>query len=392
MGNGTPEEDRPRSEVATDIQRDFWLKHMRIGFGVFLGETVFVMVYLGLTPRGPHRFALWIVVSLWFVCGLGNLLFTPLLASSRWRAQFSAGWTIVAAFAVGGVAYLDGGLVSPILLLLFLPAAFASFAFTPRIAGACGLATLVSAAGVSIAGSNTRFSAEGSFVLFAVLTGSLVLSVAASVNRVQREHHEKVLTERIAELATTDGLTGCAVHRVFHDRLDEEIARSVRNNHPLSLMLIDVDSFKSINDTYGHLVGDHVLAAIGASLRSRSRTFDLVGRLGGDEFAVLMPDTGATAAAALAERVRREGVIGAEVPVTLSIGVSGLDPSTPTKERMFDDADFALYQVKRSGRDGVAVRQYGSAVPGSGWERSVAHPGPVGTEMTTQSPYGPIST
>ncbi|HEY5250131.1 MAG TPA: GGDEF domain-containing protein, partial [Acidimicrobiales bacterium] len=111
-----------------------------------------------------------------------------------------------------------------------------------------------------------------------------------------------------------------------------------------------------VNDTYGHLVGDHVLAAIGASLRAQSRSFDLVGRLGGDEFAVLMPETEAEAATALAERIRREAAAGLEVPVTLSVGVSGLDWAEPTVEHMLDDADFSLYQVKRGGRDGVAVR------------------------------------
>jgi diguanylate cyclase (GGDEF)-like protein len=154
----------------------------------------------------------------------------------------------------------------------------------------------------------------------------------------------------------TDGLTGCAVHRVFHQRFEEEIARSLRNGHPLSLMMIDVDSFKAVNDTYGHLVGDHVLAAIGQALRQQSRSFDLVGRLGGDEFAVLMPDTEPSAALALAERIRLEAAAGLEVPVTLSIGVSGLDLSEPTVEHMLDDADFSLYQVKGAGRDGVALR------------------------------------
>jgi diguanylate cyclase (GGDEF)-like protein len=358
--------DELRSDTAptADIQRRFWLKHMRIGFGVFLGETVFVMAYLALTPRGAHRHILWVVVSLWFVCGAANLLLAPRLPSSRWRAPFSATWTIVAAFAVGGVAYLDGGLVSPIILLLFLPAAFAAVAFTPRVAGACGIATLVSAAGVWLAGSNTRFSAEGSFVLFAVLAGSLVLSVAASVNRVQREHHEQLQADKIHELATTDWLTGCAVRQFFHERFDQEVARSVRNGHPLSLMMIDVDAFKAVNDTYGHLVGDHVLADIGRALRDHSRSFDVVGRLGGDEFAVLMPDTEAAAAVVLAERIRREGVVDLEVPVTLSIGVSELDRSTPTTERMLDDADFALYEIKRAGRDGVAVRHSAPTVTG----------------------------
>jgi diguanylate cyclase (GGDEF)-like protein len=117
--------------------------------------------------------------------------------------------------------------------------------------------------------------------------------------------------------------------------------------------MIDVDDFKGVNDTYGHLIGDHVLAAIGGVLRSQTRSFELVGRLGGDEFAVLMPETETSHAIVAGNRFRDESSRVVEVPVTLSIGVSGLDLSMPTAERMLDDADFALYQVKHGGRDGV---------------------------------------
>jgi diguanylate cyclase (GGDEF)-like protein len=366
------QEEGPAADPKTDIQTDFWLRHMRIGFGIFLGETVFVLVYLALTPLRPHRTVLWIIAVAWFGCGAINLLLAPRLASWRRRAQFSAFWNILAAFAVGLVAGLDGGLGSPVILLLFLPAAFAALAFTPLIAGACGLATLTSAALVWFTDANPTISGEAALVLFAVLTGSLVLSVAASVNRVNRERNEQLLVEKIAELAMTDGLTGCAVHRVFHERFEQEIARSLRNGHPLSLMMIDVDAFKAVNDTYGHLVGDHVLAGIGSALRAQSRSFDLVGRLGGDEFAVLMPDTEAEAATALAERIRLEAAAGLEVPITLSIGVSGLDRAEPTVEHMLDDADFSLYQVKKGGRDGVAIRFPESASQGQHPEAEAA--------------------
>ncbi len=207
---------------------------MRIGFGIFLGETVFVLVYLALTPTGPHRTILWIIAVAWFGCAAVNLLLAPRLASWHRRAQFSAFWNVLAAFAVGGVAGLDGGLGSPVILLLFLPAAFAALAFTPVVAGTCGLATLASAAVVWLTDSNPTISGEAALVLFDILTGSLALSVAASVNRVNRERNEQLLLEKIAELAMTDGLTGCAVHRVFHERFEQEIARSMRNGHPLT--------------------------------------------------------------------------------------------------------------------------------------------------------------
>ncbi len=350
-------------DPGAEIQRVFWLRHMRTGFGVFIGETVLVMVYLALTPHGPHRAVLWLITAFWLVFGLSSLFLAPSLASRSWRVRFSATWTIVAALAVGGVASLDGGLASPVLYLLFLPIAFAALAFSPIVAGLCGLATLASAVLVAATDPDVKVASDGIVVLFAVLVGASVLAVAASVNRTHREHHEQLLAARIAVLAATDGLTGCSVHRVFHQRFEEEIARSMRHGHPLSLLIIDVDHFKSVNDTYGHLVGDHVLAAIGAVLRTHARSFDLVGRLGGDEFAVLMPDTQPSDAGALAKRICLEASSVLEVPVTLSIGVSGLDRSMPTAEHMRDEADFALYEVKGAGRDGVAVRGAQTPLP-----------------------------
>jgi len=345
-----------KSDPQTGIQGDFWLRQMRIGFGIFLAETVVVLFYLGLTPHGPHRGLLWAIATAWLVCAVTSLLLAPSIAARHWGPRLSAVWTVLSALAVGVVASLDGGIDSPLIFLLFLPVAFAALAFTPLVAGACAGAAFASVSLLVATDPTITLSDGNALLLFGALAGVSVLSVTFSMNRVQREGRERQLSERIIELAATDGLTGCAVHRVFYERFEEEIARSLRYGYPLSLMLIDVDSFKSINDTFGHLVGDHVLAGIGAMLRTHTRAYDLVGRLGGDEFAVLMSNTEPAAAADLAERIRQEASVAAEVSVTLSIGVSGLDPSTPTAEHVLDDADFALYQVKKSGRDGVAVR------------------------------------
>jgi diguanylate cyclase (GGDEF)-like protein len=344
-----------------DAKRGFWLTHMRMGFGVFLAETLVVMVYLGLTPHGPHRPALWVVVSLWLVFAVAGIGLAPSVASKPWRARYSVAWTVLSAFAVGGVTILDLGPNSPILVLLFLPLVYAALMFTPKAAALCGLSALASAAAVAATHMQGAISKERSFMFFAVLAGAAVLSVAASVNRSRIERHERQLLETIAVLAATDELTGCAVRRVFRQRVEEEIARSMRHDRSLSLMMIDVDQFKSVNDTYGHVVGDRVLAAVGAVLRADVRTFDMVGRLGGDEFAVVLPDTEPSAAVALAERIRRDLRGSVEVSVTISAGVSGLDRSLPTVEQMFDDADFALYEVKRTGRDAVAVRSPASS-------------------------------
>ncbi|HXW33541.1 MAG TPA: GGDEF domain-containing protein [Acidimicrobiales bacterium] len=338
---------------AGDVSWNFWLTHMRIGFGVFLAEALVVALYLAMTSTGEHRGVLWIMVTSWITLGIVNLTTTPKVArNAGFRVKFSVAWTVTAALAAGGVAYLDGGLRSPLVLLLFLPISYAAWAFTPGAAAACGCASILSCGFLTLEKSQS-VSGSAALILFAVLAGATVLSVSAALNRVRRERREAALALRIAELAATDELTGCVVRRVFRQRLVEEIARSRRHGHDLSLMMIDVDNFKSVNDTYGHLVGDNVLAALGAALRSEVRGFDIVCRLGGDEFAVLMPDTVPGTARSLAERLRAQIRTVAEVPVTLSIGISGFDRAGSLPDQIVDDADFALYQAKRAGRNAV---------------------------------------
>ena len=336
--------------------RRFWLTHMRIGFGVVLAESLVVEGYLALTPQGHHRSLLWLIVTFWAVLTATNLGLSQAVSSKPWRTSFSVTWTVLSALAVGGVASLDGGIRSPLLVLLFLPMAYAAWAFSPWAAAGCGASSVASLAFVEAFNGDIRNFEESSLMLWATLVGTSVLSVAAARNRSRRDQHEALLARRIVEMAAIDGLTGCVVHRVFHQRFNGEIARSCRHGRALSLLLIDLDNFKLVNDTYGHLVGDHILAAIGSALRAYSRNSDVIGRLGGDEFAVLMPETDRAAAVAVAERMRCEIPEALEVPVTFSVGVSDLDPSTPTTEQMFDDADIGLYQAKRGGRDAVAVR------------------------------------
>jgi hypothetical protein len=130
------------ADPVSEIQRTFWLRHMRIGFGVFLAETILVMLYLTTTPHGPHRLVLEGIVCGWFVIATVGLLAAPRLASARWRVTFSASWTIASAVALGLAAALDGGANSPLLLLLFLPIGYATLAYTPAITTACGLSAL----------------------------------------------------------------------------------------------------------------------------------------------------------------------------------------------------------------------------------------------------------
>jgi diguanylate cyclase (GGDEF)-like protein len=235
--------------------------------------------------------------------------------------------------------------------------------FTARSAAVCGVSALVTLSLVASVDPGLGAAEGRTFMLVGAVAGAAVLSVTAAVNRNHIERHETLLLETLADLASTDELTGCTVRRVLRQRTEVEIERSQRGGNPLSLLMIDVDQFKAVNDNYGHVVGDRVLAAIGTILQANVRTFDVASRLGGDEFALLLVDTDIKGAVVVAERIFRDLAGKCEVPITLSIGVSSLDRSVPTAEHLFDEADMAHYQVKRSGRDAIAVRAPGAPSP-----------------------------
>lgn len=202
--------------------------------------------------------------------------------------------------------------------------------------------------------------------------------VANTLERRQIVKDLRVTEERLSEantiladLARVDGLTGIANRRAFDEALMSELKRSQRTVAPLSLLMIDVDNFKSFNDRYGHLAGDNCLRTIVALIRSAlQRPGDIVARFGGEEFAVLLPATDAAGAAAVAERIR-SAIAGLSLPhegaamgiVTVSIGVAtatgprdALNPQTLTRE-----ADEALYKAKADGRNKVVVCEGGYA-------------------------------
>ena len=170
--------------------------------------------------------------------------------------------------------------------------------------------------------------------------------------------------EMLEQLSLTDALTRLHNHRFFQDRLALEIRRSDRNGEPLALILMDIDDFKSLNDRYGHAVGDEVLRRVGHVINNTVRGIDLPARYGGEEFAVLAPSTPQQGALALAEklrmavrssRFRREGIEGERaLSVTLSIGVAVYagDPKS-----FFNDADRALYRAKAAGKDCVVLAE-----------------------------------
>ena len=164
----------------------------------------------------------------------------------------------------------------------------------------------------------------------------------------------------LEDLSIHDGLTGLYNYREFHRRLTDEVRRSRRYGRPFSLLILDVDGFKAVNDTYGHLAGDGTLKALAALIRQEVRPMDEVARYGGEEFAILLPETPGPGALAMAERIRDivatyPIAIAAErtVTLTVSIGTATYPEDADTEERLIAAADHALYTAKNDGRNRV---------------------------------------
>ncbi len=173
---------------------------------------------------------------------------------------------------------------------------------------------------------------------------------------------------RLAQLALTDGLTGLYNHRHFHERLGLEVERSQRNGLPLSLVMIDVDRFKQLNDTYGHPAGDEVLRQLARVLTDTRRANDVVARYGGEEFAVILVDTAKITAGRVAERIRERvaehdiseavAAVGkgrARLSITISLGVATFPEDGADAGALVRAADNALYAAKRAGRDRIVL-------------------------------------
>jgi|HubBroStandDraft_4_1064222.scaffolds.fasta_scaffold25733_2 two-component system cell cycle response regulator len=176
---------------------------------------------------------------------------------------------------------------------------------------------------------------------------------------------EEDFQRKMHDAALYDGLTKAYNKRYFLDRLPTEIAYASRHRAPLSLLMFDVDHFKVVNDTHGHLAGDYVLTTLAQLASSTLRTEDLFARYGGEEFAILCRGVGADNAAVLGQRLR--GLIqsstfqhhGARIPVTVSVGVGSLDAHVTDGTQLIAAADAALYEAKRAGRNRVVTYKAG---------------------------------
>jgi len=166
--------------------------------------------------------------------------------------------------------------------------------------------------------------------------------------------------KRAEALSVTDDLTHLFNSRYLNIVLRRETKRASRNGRPLSLLFIDLDGFKGVNDTYGHLFGSRALVEAAGVIRGSARETDVVARFGGDEFALVLPDTGGEGAFAVGERIRDRiaeykflAGDGLDIHLTASIGVATLPDVAASAEELMQAADKAMYQVKDSGKNGI---------------------------------------
>jgi diguanylate cyclase (GGDEF)-like protein len=225
-----------------------------------------------------------------------------------------------------------------------LNVAFATVAFGEHVGIASAVLSVAALIQFDYLVGAERKIAESALLLIVLIT---LVAMLVRVNRLQRD-------------ALIDAVTGLRNHRYFQVRLREELIRSERSGRPTSLVMVDLDNFKRINDRFGHATGDAVLRRIANELLNNARAADIVCRYGGEEFAIVLPETGAVDAALVGERLRQAIEKLAEIPgpvVTISVGVGTYPEHADHADALIDAADTAMYRAKEAGKNRVASAQ-----------------------------------
>jgi diguanylate cyclase (GGDEF)-like protein len=268
----------------------------------------------------------------------------------EWFHGFSpAGSTTIAAGLVICVSAVDFYAGPSVRLTLLYLAPIGLGTFIAGLGAGVGLSALAAASGLA---ASVLGGLRGPVPVLAWNAGEQ-LGVFLVLATVLDAFKKRLLHEQLA--ARTDPLTSTANRRAFVESGSVELERARRHGRPLSLLYLDCDDFKAVNDRLGHVGGDAVLAAVGATLREAVRASDTVARLGGDEFGVLLPEIDGPGAAALASRLRgrlHDALAARGLGVTFSMGVVTFLAPPGSVDEMIRRADDLMYEVKRSGKDG----------------------------------------
>ena len=333
-----------------------WLRELYAGMVGFVGGGGAGLYYVFSTwDSGPNRVWLALLGAFAIVQALVVWSVRGHFITATQRGGLFIGWNVTTYALIATASTLDGGIGSPIALIWVLPTIYLLMGFSRAAILFCGSIAIGLYLVVAwLTPGSLDFAA---FVMqVVVLVDAVFMVLLGAFARDEREGVLAAVRNQLSVLATIDSLTGCINQQAFTHIVATEVTRAVRYQHEISMLALDVDRFKSINDEHGHLMGDDVLRQLGAALRASVRGTDIVARVGGDELLVLCPETGVSAATELAERLRSLARrLPVPVKVTLSVGICTLRPTTPDPQQLREYADRALYQAKRQGRDRYVV-------------------------------------
>jgi diguanylate cyclase (GGDEF)-like protein len=301
--------------------------------------TVIASMMIGAYVAGtwsdkPHRGAIVALLAVALVSVVLMVVFrAERVVETRWCDFFFGVWSISYVVIITSFAMLDGGAASPLALTFFPVLVFAAICYPLRLAVSIGVGSM---AGIVVAGIATGSDQTYVTVFVAGCLGLTAVMCSWQALTLERQRRE------LARASRTDHLTGCLNRRGFHEHTQAELARAFRSGDPVTLVLVDLDDFKAVNDAHGHAAGDELLCWVVERLRAGLRPSDAAGRLGGDEFALLLPGIDTDAARPVVERLR--SVLAERT--SASFGVAA-HPAHADAEALLAHADAELYVEKR---------------------------------------------
>ena len=321
---------------------------VRIVSWVFILATSTIVAVTGLWREAqPAIFVLLALTGL-FVLVVHDLLPGALLGPAKFVVEGSVAIT----FATLLVMFTGRG-SSPFFFVFPMIVAGAALVVSARVTVALAAAASLGYLAALLLGSPTGLTPAGLATVGINLTALILLAyVAMVIAREQRRARDAAI-----RLSTVDPLTSLFNRTFFFAAIDREIARSMRSGRGFCLLMMDLDELKAINDRHGHFVGDRVLRAVGEVISEGVRRIDIAARYGGDEFVVLLPETEATGAYVVAEKIRMGAaelnLPGTELKTSLSVGVVSYPDDGRTPDELMISADQAMYASKRSGKNRV---------------------------------------